>query len=120
MKPVTYDFDVITDAPSIAQTHAAARRNPRNQRRTADAEGERRQAAPPERDEPARCGRRSEARGAVVSCSGMRAHAMRVSFMRPRLAPPVVGICQQLVECCQGLSRCDRMVAARALWSIRP
>ena len=34
MKPVTYDFDVITDAPPPHQTHAVARRSPRSQRRT--------------------------------------------------------------------------------------
>jgi hypothetical protein len=47
MKPVTYDFDVITDAP------APRRRAPdaAEQAPPADAEGERRQAAPPEQDE---------------------------------------------------------------------
>jgi hypothetical protein len=47
MKPVTYDFDVITDAP------APRRRLPDAAAPTphAEAEGERRQAAPPEGDE---------------------------------------------------------------------
>ena len=47
MKPVTYDFDVITDAPA-PKRRAPEPAEPAPQ---ADAEGERRQAAPPERDE---------------------------------------------------------------------
>jgi len=51
MNPVTYDFDVITDAPRIAQS--PKRRPPERAEPApdADAEGERKQAAPPERDE---------------------------------------------------------------------
>ena len=47
MKPITYDFDVVTDAP------APKRRAPEPAEKSpqADAEAERRQAAPPERDE---------------------------------------------------------------------
>ena len=52
MKPVTYDFDVITDAPRIAQSPRRRPPQPAEPAPPADAEGERRQAAPPERDEP--------------------------------------------------------------------
>ena len=47
MLPVTYDFDVITDAP------APKRRPPdaAEQAPPVDAEGERRQAAPPQQDD---------------------------------------------------------------------
>lgn len=47
MKPVTYDFDVITDAPTPKRRAPDAA----DQAPPADAEGERRQAAPLERDE---------------------------------------------------------------------
>ncbi len=47
MQPVTYDFDVITDAPAPKRRMPDAT-EPAPQ---ADAEGERRQVAPPERDE---------------------------------------------------------------------
>lgn len=47
MKPITFDFDVVTDAPAPKRRMPdAAERAPQ-----ADAEGERRAAAPPERDE---------------------------------------------------------------------
>jgi hypothetical protein len=47
MRPVTYDFDVVTDAP------APSRRKPETaeQAPQADAEEERRSAAPPDRDD---------------------------------------------------------------------
>lgn len=45
MKPVTYDFDVITDAPPPKRRAP----EPAEPAPPADAEGERRQAAPPER-----------------------------------------------------------------------
>jgi len=51
MKPVTYDFDVITDAPRIAQSPRRRAPQPAEPAPHADAEGERRQAAPPEGDE---------------------------------------------------------------------
>ena len=47
MKPVTYDFDVITDAPA-PKRRAPEPAEPAPQ---ADAERERRRAAPPEQDE---------------------------------------------------------------------
>ena len=49
MKPITYDFDVVTDAP------APQRRAPEPAEKSpqAEAEGERRGAAPPERDDHA-------------------------------------------------------------------
>lgn len=51
MKPVTYDFDVITDAPRLAQSPMRRTPEAAEQAPHADAEGERRQAAPPEQDE---------------------------------------------------------------------
>lgn len=47
MQPVTYDFDVITDAPA-PKRRAPEPAEPAPQ---TDAEGERRQAVPPEQDE---------------------------------------------------------------------
>jgi hypothetical protein len=47
MKPVTYDFDVITDAPA-PRRRAPEPAEPAPQ---ADPEGERRAAAPPEQNE---------------------------------------------------------------------
>jgi len=52
MKPVTYDFDVITDAPRIAQSPKSRPPESAEQPPHADAEGERRRTAPPERDGP--------------------------------------------------------------------
>ena len=51
MKPVTYDFDVVTDAPRIAQSPRS--RPPQRAETTphADADDERRTAAPPKLDE---------------------------------------------------------------------
>ena len=51
MKPVTYDFDVITDAPRIAQSPCRRVPDAAEQAPQADAEGERKSAAPPERNE---------------------------------------------------------------------
>ena len=51
MKPVTYDFDVITDAPRIAQSPRRRPPDAAEPAPAADAEGERRQAAPPEQHE---------------------------------------------------------------------
>jgi hypothetical protein len=45
MKPVTYDFDVITDAP------APQRRLPKAAEQAPQSDAERRRAAPPEREE---------------------------------------------------------------------
>lgn len=53
MQPVTYDFDVITDAPRVAQSPRNRAPEPAEPAPQADAEGERRRAAPPERDEHA-------------------------------------------------------------------
>lgn len=50
MKPVTYDFDVITDAPAPKRRAP----EPAEQPPQADAEAGRRHAAPPERDERAK------------------------------------------------------------------
>ena len=47
MKPVTYDFDVITDAPAV-KSRPPERAEPAPQ---PDAEEERRRPSPPERDE---------------------------------------------------------------------
>jgi hypothetical protein len=52
MKPVTYDFDVITDAPA-PKRRAPERAEPASQ---ADAEEERRRAAPPELEKHPRVG----------------------------------------------------------------
>ena len=46
MKPVTYDFDVITDAPA-PKSRASEQTEPAPQ---AEAEDERKRASPPERD----------------------------------------------------------------------
>ena len=51
MKPVTYDFDVITDAPRVAQSPRRRAPEPAQPTPQADAEGGRRRAAPPEQDE---------------------------------------------------------------------
>jgi hypothetical protein len=65
MKPVTYDFDVITDAPRVAQSPKRRPPEPAEPASQADAERERssgqrfappedrRHASPPERDEHA-------------------------------------------------------------------
>ena len=65
MKPVTYDFDVITDAPRVAQSAKRRAPEPAEPPPQADAEGERysgqrfalpedrRHALPPERDDHA-------------------------------------------------------------------
>ncbi|NJM92737.1 MAG: hypothetical protein HC861_09040 [Rhodospirillaceae bacterium] len=47
MKPITYDFDVITDTPAPKRRAP----EPAQQAPHADAEGEPRQAAPPEQNE---------------------------------------------------------------------
>ena len=51
MQPVTYDFDVITDAPRIAQSPKRRAPQPAEPAPQADAEEERRTASPPEQDE---------------------------------------------------------------------
>lgn len=51
MQPVTYDFDVITDAPRVAQSPKRRAPEPAEPAPQTDAEGERRQAVPPEQDE---------------------------------------------------------------------
>jgi|RhiMethySRZTD1v2_1073278.scaffolds.fasta_scaffold4294494_1 hypothetical protein len=48
MKPITYDFDVVTDAPRIAQSPKRRAPEPAEKSPQAEAEGERRGAAPPE------------------------------------------------------------------------
>lgn len=48
MQPVTYDFDVITDAPRIAQSPKRRMPDAAEPAPQADAEGERKSAAPPE------------------------------------------------------------------------
>ena len=45
MKPVTYDFDVITDAPRVAQSPKRRPPEPAEPAPQADAEGERRRRA---------------------------------------------------------------------------
>jgi hypothetical protein len=47
MKPITYDFDVITDAPAPRRRAP----EPAEPAPPSDAENERRQASPPEKDE---------------------------------------------------------------------
>ena len=47
MKPITYDFDVITDTPAPRRRAP----EPAEPAPPADAEGERRQAAPPQQDD---------------------------------------------------------------------
>jgi hypothetical protein len=47
MKPITYDFDVITDAPPVKRRAP----EPAEPAPHADAEGARRRAAPPEQDD---------------------------------------------------------------------
>jgi hypothetical protein len=54
MKPITYDFDVITDAPRIAQSPKSRPPERAEPAPGADAEGERRRTAPPERNAPVR------------------------------------------------------------------
>ena len=52
MKPVTYDFDVITDAPRIAQSPRRRPPEPAQPAPQADAEEERRRAAEAPAQEP--------------------------------------------------------------------
>jgi hypothetical protein len=51
MKPVIYDFDVITDATRIAQSPKRRAPEPAEPAPQADADGARTGAAPPEQDE---------------------------------------------------------------------
>jgi hypothetical protein len=52
MNPVTYDFDVITDAPRIVQSPKRRMPEPAEPAPTADAEGERRRRAETLAQEP--------------------------------------------------------------------